>query len=1038
MPEPPQTGPEAIEYALSQLTAEEINNRGKKILATGSRSKRSYGVKLLNIARGLERNNLRPSDYMISSVPVIPPKYRPFAAQGDTLIPGDANVLYKDLIDVRDAHDDEEKMFGKQNAGASRLALYDAVKSVYGYGEAVKPKTRAKGVEGFLKKITGSTSKFSYVQSKMMAKTQDNVGRSTTIADPDLGIDEVGVPKDMAMTMYAPYVQRRLKGMGYKDAEALKAVKNRTDDAWRALQQECEVRPILYTRAPAWYRFNIVSGKVKLIDGSAIATNPIVQGSQSGDYDGNCIIGTSKLLLHCEKDSEMGQFIIAVTGGDFDELRQKKIIGAIDNNIELSYNGAVMKIIKDTKVVCRVADSIEITLPIASIPYKPETKRYDSHGAAVYNVLDGVKILTTAVDSKGTRWCPIETLTIEDGCSLRKVVTRKGREVTVSANESIAVFDPASGFTKIKPDDAMQGQLVPYIKKLPSTGAEGNFDLGWLLGMFLSDGTYNGKDLTLSKRSSSIRENFILRLKAIGGDEEKIGEYLRTYREFHDAKTNCGIGGESVKLAINHTVIPTEFKELLEQCYPEDLDRSQCNAANRSCLYKKLPSTVKNWSNESLLGLLCGLLVGDGTLSINSSKSKAQLMVNICTSSSDLRDGVLYIGKRLGIGMNVSVTKPSAGRVQKHDSYTITLSTPDLKQYRKQLRLDPQYDVHIAMLKHVTDNPHDVTPVASCMFEVIQKLTAEELAQFGLVPGGVTSAWSKSRKNPLQYVGMMRAKACGYISACNYVFEKHPEFFTSQEDKAKIATAMLHCYNAAYDTTTGWEYVKSVTEVPTETVYDVSVPETKVFAIENGLVIYDTVNLHVPASDEAVEEAWKLLLPSHDPFSDRDTDKIVLLPKQEQILGNYTAATSPNTVTYDFDTEEEALKAIKQGQIPLSANVQIRGGVKMASQKENEEVMQVKGPVRDPKTGKWMPTKNKNETEVQPDVAPVEKRASKRHWFDVWKSWDVTKRREVMKATLGEERIYNINFNAETPEELGPMARPVGSAMMMYRRHRND
>lgn len=292
MPEPPQTGPEAIEYALSQLTAEEINNRGKKILATGSRSKRSYGVKLLNIARGLERNNLKPSDYMISSVPVIPPKYRPFAAQGDTLIPGDANVLYKDLIDVRDARDEEEKMFGKQNSGASRLALYDAVKSVYGYGEAVKPKTRAKGVEGFLKKITGSTSKFSYVQSKMMAKTQDNVGRSTIIADPDLSIDEIGVPKDMAMTMYAPYVQRRLKGMGYKDAEALQAIKNRTDDAWRALKQECEVRPVIYSRAPAWYRFNIVSGKVKLTDGKAISTNPITIGAAGGDFDGDQITGT--------------------------------------------------------------------------------------------------------------------------------------------------------------------------------------------------------------------------------------------------------------------------------------------------------------------------------------------------------------------------------------------------------------------------------------------------------------------------------------------------------------------------------------------------------------------------------------------------------------------------------------------------------------------------------------------------------------------------------------------------------------------------
>lgn len=305
-----------------------------------------------------------------------------------------------------------------------------------------------------------------------------------------------------------------------------------------------------------------------------------------------------------------------------------------------------------------------------------------------------------------------------------------------------------------------------------------------------------------------------------------------------------------------------------------------------------------------------------------------------------------------------------------------------------------------------------------------------------------------------------------------------------------------------------------------ESLNDLTVPGYETFVNADGVVLSNTINLHVPASDEAVKEAYEKLMPSSDPFSDRDTDKVVLLPKQEQILGNYTAATSPNTATYDFDTEEEALKAIKQGQIPLSANVQIRGGVKMASQKENEEVMQVKGPVRDPKTGKWMPTKNKNETDVQPDVAPVEKKASanpeqqlkailatqfgvdpnaiiptthlrndlnadsldeieilqnmedtfnngtpyedvnvtklktyadllnliqanaaaqvektaaKRHWFDLWKSWDVTKRREVMKATLGEERIYNINFNAETPEELGPMARPVGSAMMMYR-----
>lgn len=289
MPEPPKTGPEAIAYALSKLSAEEINNRGKALLATGKRSKRSSAVKLLNIARGMERNQLTPSDYLISSVPVIPPAYRPFAQQGDTMIPGDANVLYKDLIDIRDAHEEERKMFGDENSGQSRLALYDAVKSVYGYGEAVKPKTRAKEITGFLSKIVGKTAKHSYVQSKMLAKTQDNVGRSTIIADPDLSIDEIGIPREMAFTMYAPYVQRRLKQMGFRDAEALKAVKDKTDAAHRALEDVVKTRPVVYSRAPAWYRFNVTSGNVKLTDNKALSVNPITIGAQGGDFDGDTI-----------------------------------------------------------------------------------------------------------------------------------------------------------------------------------------------------------------------------------------------------------------------------------------------------------------------------------------------------------------------------------------------------------------------------------------------------------------------------------------------------------------------------------------------------------------------------------------------------------------------------------------------------------------------------------------------------------------------------------------------------------------------------
>lgn len=300
----PQTGPEAILHALKNMTVEEIEERAQKELTAGKKTKRNGAVQLLNIAKGMRRNNLKPEDYMISAVPVIPPKYRPIAAQGDSIIPGDANVLYKDLIDIRDAYNEENELLGDKYSGQSRLALYDAIKSVYGYGEAVKPKTRSKDVQGFLKKIVGRTAKTGFVQSKMLAKTQDNVGRSTITVDPELNIDEISIPKDMAYTMYAPYIQSQLKKIGLSDSEALRHVRDRSEMADKALKIVMEKRPVVYSRAPAWHQFSVLAGIPRIHDGDEIRTNPYVAAGLGADYDGNCVIGSSKLVIRVDKNSE--------------------------------------------------------------------------------------------------------------------------------------------------------------------------------------------------------------------------------------------------------------------------------------------------------------------------------------------------------------------------------------------------------------------------------------------------------------------------------------------------------------------------------------------------------------------------------------------------------------------------------------------------------------------------------------------------------------------------------------------------------------
>ena len=286
----PITGPEAITAALGRIDLAKLEEDQRAIIRARKVSKRPAAVKTLNIIEGLRRNKLQPSDLLIQHVPVIPAAFRPFSVLGNSFVPGDANELYRDLIKMRDAHGELEGVLGPEGAGDSRLDLYDSVKALYGFGDPVVPKTLQRGVSGFLKQITGANPKFSYVQRKLLSKPQDSVSRGTIAVDPELSLDEIGVPEDMAWKMYAPYVQRRLTttaGMGSTDA--LKHVRDRTPFAERALFNEMQVRPTIYSRAPSWHKFNVLAAHPKLIKGHTIAINPLVTTGLNADFDGDAM-----------------------------------------------------------------------------------------------------------------------------------------------------------------------------------------------------------------------------------------------------------------------------------------------------------------------------------------------------------------------------------------------------------------------------------------------------------------------------------------------------------------------------------------------------------------------------------------------------------------------------------------------------------------------------------------------------------------------------------------------------------------------------
>ena len=189
----------------------------------------------------------------------------------------------------------------------------------------------------------------------------------------------------------------------------------------------------------------------------------------------------------------------------------------------------------------------------------------------------------------------------------------------------------------------------------------------------------------------------------------------------------------------------------------------------------------------------------------------------------------------------------------------------------------------------------------------------EFLSRLKHQPSGVDRSMAG---NLAQYLSC--SKYLGYVPISRLQAQRLLDLY---QDKSDEFYATLHTVTS--DKTIGWERVVKVTPVATETVYDLVVPETKVFALSSGMVIYDTMNVHLPSMSDAVKDAKEKLLPSKMLWSIKKYGDVVPTPKQELILGLWTAQNRPAKNKWRFPSEAAALKAIKSGQVALSDEIQI-------------------------------------------------------------------------------------------------------------------
>ena len=259
----------------------------KQEMNTAKGQKRSNAITKLAYLDGMAKRKIDPAAFLWDSMPVLPPRFRPITDTGSMQMVSDMNFLYKELYSMNSNLKELQTELGADATGKEQLALYQMVKATVGLADPASAKLKQKNVNGLIRHVLGSNPKFSMFQRKVLSSTVEGVGNAVIAPDPSMDMDHVGVPEDMAFTVFRPYIIRALTASGASPIEAMKQVENKTDSARRALLHEMEKRPVLITRAPVLHKYNFMAAKPVLTTGNTMRMSPSVVVGFNADFDGD-------------------------------------------------------------------------------------------------------------------------------------------------------------------------------------------------------------------------------------------------------------------------------------------------------------------------------------------------------------------------------------------------------------------------------------------------------------------------------------------------------------------------------------------------------------------------------------------------------------------------------------------------------------------------------------------------------------------------------------------------------------------------------
>ena len=283
-------GAEAVKELLQGVDVEALAKQLKSELITASGQKKTRIIKRLEVVEAFRKSGNKLEWMVLDAVPVIPPDIRPMVQlDGGRFASSDLNELYRRVISRNNRL---KKLMEIRTPEIvirnEKRMLQEAVDALIDNGRRGKPVTGPsnRALKSLSEMLRGKQGRF---RQNLLGKRVDYSGRSVIVVGPTLKIYQCGLPREMALELFKPFVVKRLVEMGkatnVKDAQ--KKIERIFPEVWDALENVIKEHPVLLNRAPTLHRLSIQAFEPVLVEGRAIKLHPLVCTAFNADFDGD-------------------------------------------------------------------------------------------------------------------------------------------------------------------------------------------------------------------------------------------------------------------------------------------------------------------------------------------------------------------------------------------------------------------------------------------------------------------------------------------------------------------------------------------------------------------------------------------------------------------------------------------------------------------------------------------------------------------------------------------------------------------------------